>query len=134
MKKPKLNLFLILITLLGLVACAETKDSASELLVLAGRAIALSNKDVFIQGTVKGPGSIRNASVQAFPTPADGKCVKDDGKINGDPIASAVSDENGKYSFTYRKTGGVLCVVVTPSDGSEIEVFSPITKTKSPKP
>ena len=37
---------------------------------------------------------------------------KDDGTINGTPIASTTSDEFGYYYIKYKKTGTTMCVVV----------------------
>ena len=131
---------LVFVILLGLTFCSDkgSENKQSEIAFLAGRwlrAINLSNSlpnRISIEGSVKGPGSISNAKVQVFPTPTNGKCVNEDGSVNGVAIATATSDASGRYTLSYSKTGSTLCVVVIPSDGSQIEVFSPTTKTRTP--
>ena len=110
-------------------------DNPIQLIALAARAarvIADSRDNVVLQGTVNGPGVIKNATVQVFPTPKNGQCAKDDGTINGTPIASTTSDDSGNYSLKYKKTGSTVCVVVTPTGTSQIQVFSPPTRTNIP--
>ena len=98
----------------------KSGNNASELALLTGRYVRLaasgllggagglgssggsgSSSKVVLNGTVKGPGSITNAKVNVFATPANGQCVKDDGSLNGTPIATAVSDSNGKYDIVF---------------------------------
>ena len=110
-------------------------DNPIQLIALAARAarvIADSRNNVVLQGTVNGPGAIQNATVQVYPTPTNGQCAKDDGTINGTSIASTTSDEFGNYSLKYKKTGSTVCVVVTPTGTSQIQVFSPATRTNIP--
>jgi hypothetical protein len=112
-----------------------SSDNPIQLIALAARAarvIADSRNNVVLQGTVNGPGAIQNATVQVYPTPTNGQCAKDDGTINGTPIASTTSDEFGNYSLKYKKTGSTVCVVVTPTGTSQIQVFSPATRTNIP--
>ncbi|MBL0264457.1 MAG: LamG domain-containing protein [Leptospiraceae bacterium] len=155
MKSRRVLSFLMFTIFIEFLSCNQKsgKNDASELALLTGRYVRLaasgllggvgglgssggsgnSNK-VVLNGSVKGPGSITNAKVNVFATPANGQCVKDDGSLNGTPISMAVSDSNGKYSITFDKTGTTVCVVVVPADGTQIEVFSPVTKTNTPKP
>jgi hypothetical protein len=154
MKSKSIFYFLIFSIVFEFFSCNQKSgNNASELALLTGRYIRLaasgllgggsglgsgggnsSSNKVVLNGSVKGPGSISNAKVNVFATPANGQCVKDDGSLNGTPISTAVSDSNGKYSITFDKTGTTVCVVVVPADGTQIEVFSPVTKTNTPKP
>jgi hypothetical protein len=87
-----------------------------------------SSSKVVLNGTVKGPGSITNAKVNVFATPANGQCVKDDGSLNGTPIATAVSDSNGKYDIVFDKTGSTVCVVVIPAMDLRLMYSLPLLK------
>ncbi|MBP9162453.1 MAG: hypothetical protein KBF99_04685, partial [Leptospiraceae bacterium] len=132
MKSRRVLSFLMFTIFIEFLSCNQKsgKNDASELALLTGRYVRLaasgllggvgglgssggsgnSNK-VVLNGSVKGPGSISNAKVNVFATPANGQCVKDDGSLNGTPISMAVSDSNGKYSITFDKTGTTVCVV-----------------------
>ena len=154
MKSRRVLSFLMFTIFIEFLSCNQKSgNNASELALLTGRYVRLaasgllggagglgssggsgSSSKVVLNGTVKGPGSITNAKVNVFATPANGQCVKDDGSLNGTPIATAVSDSNGKYDIVFDKTGSTVCVVVIPADGSQIDVFSPVTKTNTPKP
>lgn len=136
--KRKILFYLSLILFFDFLSCngaANGKSKPSDLFALAARAVRLYNQsNVVLEGTVKGPGSITNASIQVIAVPDNGQCVNDDGTVNGSPIATAKSDSNGKYTVTYKKTGNPVCVVVLPSDGSQVDVFTPTTRTNAPKP
>ncbi|HMV44182.1 MAG TPA: hypothetical protein PK079_13170 [Leptospiraceae bacterium] len=135
--KRKILLFTLITVCVDFLSCngtADGKSSVGQLVLLAFRAARLANERVELSGTVKGPGSVKNASVKVFPTPANGQCIKEDGTLNGTPIATTKSDENGKYNLSYKKTGTTVCVVVVPDDGSQIDVFSPASRTNAPKP
>ncbi len=137
MKSKFLTILIISFLSSEFSSCAQKPSSGNpaQLLVLAARAakvIADSRNNVILQGTVNGPGAIKNATVQVFPTPTNGQCAKDDGTINGTPTASTTSDDSGNYSIKYKKTGSTMCVVVTPTGTSQIQVFSPTTKTNVP--
>jgi Concanavalin A-like lectin/glucanases superfamily len=137
MKSKILKIFVFSILTTEFFYCSSkvNSDNPLQLLALAARAarvIADARDNVVLQGTVNGPGSIKNATVQVFPTPKNGQCAKDDGTINGTPIASTTSDDSGNYSIKYKKTGTTMCVVVTPTGTSQIQVFSPTTKANVP--
>jgi hypothetical protein len=109
----KAPFFLIISLLLG---CQKSTDSDQN--ALLARLIAKNSELVTINGLVRGPGAVKNAQVDLIAVPADGKCTNSEGKANGPAIATARSDASGAYSLTYTKQGKVLCVVVTPTDGS----------------
>jgi hypothetical protein len=137
MKNKFLTLFIIYLSFVEFSSCTQKPNAGNpaQLLVLAARAakvIADSRDNVVLQGTVNGPGTIKNATVQVFATPSNGQCAKDDGTINGTPLASTTSDDLGNYSIKYKKTGSTVCVVVTPTGTSQIQVFSPTTKANVP--
>ena len=137
MKSKVLSILVFSILSSEFFSCSSGTSSENpiQLLALAARAarvIADSRNNVVLQGTVNGPGAIQNATVQVYPTPTNGQCAKDDGTINGTPIASTTSDEFGYYYIKYKKTGTTMCVVVTPTGTSQVQVFSPATRTNIP--
>lgn len=138
MKNKLISIFIISFLSSEFSSCAQSASSKSnmaEIFALAFRAarvIADSRDNVVLQGNVNGPGSIKNALIQVFPTPANGQCAKEDGTINGTPIATAISDDLGYYSVKYKKTGSTLCVVVSPTGSSQVQVFSPTARANVP--
>lgn len=137
MKNKFLTLIIIYLSFFEFSSCTQKPNAGNpaQLLVLAARAakvIADSRDNVVLQGSVNGPGTIKNATVQVFATPSNGQCAKDDGTINGTPLASTTSDDTGNYSIKYKKTGSTVCIVVTPTGTSQIQVFSPTAKVNVP--
>ncbi len=109
----------VYLLLLVLFSCQKVSDSAKDLLLL--RLILKNSEQVNLSGVVRGPGSIKNAQVDLV-LPKYGKCVDANGKPNGQILASTKSTEDGTYSLTYTKQNQILCVVVTPTNGTSMAV------------
>jgi hypothetical protein len=117
--KPLFLQISIFIIAIFTISCKQKADT--ELNSALAR-LAIQANYVTITGTARGPGVLKNAQVDVIALPSDGNCVNSSGKANGTSVGSAKTDSSGNYSVTYPRRSGLVCVVVTPTDGTTMTV------------
>ena len=92
------------------VFCIQCTNSGSDKSALSALSIFRASR-VTVSGTAL-KGEIRNGSVTVSSLLSDGTC-------SSSPLASGTTDDLGRYSISYPKTGSQICITVSSkSDGS----------------
>ncbi|MCX7999709.1 MAG: hypothetical protein N3A69_12285, partial [Leptospiraceae bacterium] len=112
-----MKIFFLVFLVLG--SCIQKMETDPTVLI---RLILKNQELVTLKGKVSGPGTVKNATVSIIALPSNGRCVTEDGKPNGNILASTKTNELGEYTLSYTRTNSTPCLVVTGGEGATMEV------------